>query len=165
MQKKIIITGDGSPSIYIEDLNETYHSKQGAITESDYVYINKGLAHWLDLNNQKTTRIFEMGLGTGLNAYLSYVFAVNHKILCEYVAIEKYPLSLEEVQTLKMRDALPAPEHHHLFDQLHEVGWDQSLSQSNFLFKKREQDFFSMLLDQSFDVLFYDAFGLSLIHI
>ncbi|MEK9517383.1 MAG: SAM-dependent methyltransferase, partial [Flavobacteriaceae bacterium] len=73
MQKKIITTGDGSPSLYVEQLNETYHSKHGAITESEYVYINKGLAYWLDQNNQEALKVFEMGLGTGLNAYLSYV--------------------------------------------------------------------------------------------
>lgn len=159
MPKKIIKTGDGSPSLYIDQLNETYHSKHGAITESDYVYIKKGFAYWLDLNNQRAPRVFEMGLGTGLNAYLSYVFALDRKVLCEYVSVEKYPLSIDEVQSLGMKDALPSPEHHHFFDQLHEVDWGQNLSQSNFVFKKLEQDFFSVALDQSFDILFYDAFG------
>ncbi len=52
MQKKTITTEDGSPSFYLEELNETYHSKKGAITESDYVYINKGLAYWSSQNKQ-----------------------------------------------------------------------------------------------------------------
>lgn len=159
MQKKIITTGDGSPSLYVEQLNETYHSKHGAITESEYVYINKGLAYWLDQNNQEALKVFEMGLGTGLNAYLSYVFVVDHKISCEYFSIEKYPLSTDEVQSLNMQDVLPASEHRYFFDQLHEVEWGQRLSQSGFLFKKVEEDFLSMELDQCFDVLFYDAFG------
>ena len=159
MQKKIIITGDGSPSLYIDQLKETYHSKHGAITESDHVYIKEGFAHWVSLNKQKAARIFEMGLGTGLIAYLSYVFALNHKVFCEYVSVEKYPLSIDEVQSLRMKDALPDPDHHHFFDQLHEVSWGQNLSKSDFLFKKLEQDFFSVTLDQSFDIMFYDAFG------
>lgn len=159
MQKKIIITGDGSPSLYINQLKETYHSKYGAITESDHVYIKEGFAHWVSLNKQKAPRIFEMGLGTGLIAYLSYVFALNHKVFCEYVSVEKYPLSIDEVQSLRMKDALPDPDHHHFFDQLHEVTWGQNLSKSDFLFKKLEQDFFSVTLDQSFDIMFYDAFG------
>jgi hypothetical protein len=153
MQKKIIITGDGSPSLYINQLKETYHSKHGAITESDHVYIKEGFAHWVSLNKQKTPRIFEMGLGTGLIAYLSYVFALNHKVFCEYVSVEKYPLSIDEVQSLRMKDALPDPDHHHFFDQLHEVSWGQNLSKSDFLFKKLEQDFFSVTMDQSFATL------------
>lgn len=159
MQKKIITTGDGSPSIYIEELNETYHSKHGALTESNFVYIYKGLAHWLDQNNKNELKVFEMGFGTGLNAYLSYVFTVEHKITCHYLTIEKHPLSFKEVQSLKMKASLPAPWHHHFFDQLHEAEWNKMLCRSNFLFKKVEEDFFSMVLDQSFDVLFYDAFG------
>tara|TARA_B100001057_G_scaffold87238_1_gene83206 strand:- start:247 stop:915 length:669 start_codon:yes stop_codon:yes gene_type:complete len=159
MQKKIITTGDGSPSLYIDQLNETYHSKHGAITESDYVYIKKGFAHWLGLNSQKAPRIFEMGLGTGLNAYLSFIFAFKHKIFCEYVSVEKFPLSIHEIQSLKMKNALPDTYHHHFFDQLHEVSWGQTLSQSNFLFKKLDQDFFNVTFDQCFDILFYDAFG------
>ena len=100
-----------------------------------------------------------MGLGTGLIAYLSYVFALNHKVFCEYVSVEKYPLSIDEVQSLRMKDALPDPDHHHFFDELHEVSWGQNLFKSDFLFKKLEQDFFSVTLDQSFDIMFYDAFG------
>ena len=159
MQKKIITTGDGSPSLYISELNETYHSKHGAVTESDYVYIKRGLAHWLDQNNQKKLKVFEMGMGTGLNVYLSYVFSINHKISCEYFSIEKYPLSLKEIRSLNMKVSLPAREHHHFFDQLHQLEWNQMLSQSDFSFTKIEEDFLSMASVQSFDVLFYDAFG------
>ena len=64
MPKKIITTGDGSPSIFIEELKETYHSKHGAVTESQYVYIKKGLMHWLKKNNKSDVKVFEMGLGT-----------------------------------------------------------------------------------------------------
>ena len=159
MQKKIIITGDGSPSLYISELNETYHSKHGAVTESDYVYIKRGLVHWLDQNNQKKLKVFEMGMGTGLNVYLSYVFSINHKISCEYFSIEKYPLQLKEIQSLNMKASLPAGEHHHFFDQLHQLEWNQMLSQSDFSFTKIKEDFLNMALVQSFDVLFYDAFG------
>ena len=159
MKKKIIITGDGSPSLYISELNETYHSKHGAVTESDYVYIKRGLVHWLDQNNQKKLKVFEMGMGTGLNVYLSYVFSINHKISCEYFSIEKYPLQLKEIQSLNMKASLPAGEHHHFFDQLHQLEWNQMLSQSDFYFTKIKEDFLNMALVQSFDVLFYDAFG------
>lgn len=159
MQKNIITTGDGSPSLYIKDLNETYHSRHGAVTESNYVYIKKGLSYWLQQNNKKKIKVFEMGMGTGLNVYLTYTFAMDHQICCEYLSIEKHPLSLTEVQSLKMKDALPAKDHHHFFDQLHQLEWNQIHSQSNFIFKKVAEDFFNWALVESFDVLFYDAFG------
>ncbi len=159
MQKRIIITQDGSPSIHIEELNETYHSKHGAITESNYVYIKKGLIHWLNQNNKNKIKVFEMGFGTGLNAYLTYLYTFKKKITCDYFTIEKYPLSLKEVRSLKFKESLPSPTHHHFFDMLHRSDWNKELYQSNFFFKKVAEDFFNMDLDLSFDVLFYDAFS------
>ncbi|MEK9603897.1 MAG: tRNA (5-methylaminomethyl-2-thiouridine)(34)-methyltransferase MnmD [Flavobacteriaceae bacterium] len=159
MSKKIITTADGSPSIYLPDLNETYHSKHGAITESNYVFINKGLVHWLENNGRRGLKVFEMGLGTGLNAYLSFVFSQKHDLCCEYYSVEKFPLTAREIISLKMKSTLPAPEYHDFFDQLHAAEWNETLIQSNFLFKKLRDDFLTMKFSQKFDVVFYDAFG------
>ena len=40
---KIIVTEDGSHSLYNADLNETYHSFHGAVQESKHVFIKEGL--------------------------------------------------------------------------------------------------------------------------
>ena len=73
MKKKIIFTKDGSPSIFINELNETYHSRHGALTESDYVYINQGLSYWLENSKSVEVQIFEMGFGTGMNLSLIHI--------------------------------------------------------------------------------------------
>ena len=159
MQKKIFTTKDGSPSIFIDELNETYHSRHGALTESDYVYINKGLSYWLENNNIKEVKIFEMGLGTGLNAYLSYIYSLEHQLSIDYVSIEKFPLNKNEIENLKMKDILPEAQYHHFFDQLHNSKWNLIHKVSDFSFHKIKGDFFGMKLGQNFDVLFYDAFG------
>ena len=39
---QIIKTTDGSHTIYLPEINEQYHSVNGAITESNYVYLDKG---------------------------------------------------------------------------------------------------------------------------
>lgn len=59
MQKKIIITKDGSPTIFIDEYNETYHSRNGALTESNHIYINRGLGFWLESTRNKHVKIFE----------------------------------------------------------------------------------------------------------
>ena len=74
MKKIFFKTKDGSPSILIEELDESYHSRHGAITESNYIYIKKGLNSWIDKYKKKKVKIFEMGMGTGLNAYLAFCF-------------------------------------------------------------------------------------------
>jgi hypothetical protein len=40
MERKIILTGDGSHSISAPELNVAYHSVHGAIQESLHVFIN-----------------------------------------------------------------------------------------------------------------------------
>lgn len=53
MKKIFFKTKDGSPSILIEDLDESYHSRHGAITESNYIYIKKGLDSWINKHKKK----------------------------------------------------------------------------------------------------------------
>ena len=50
MRRKVITTNDGSSTLYMEDLGETYHSIHGAIQEANHVYILNGLERLL---NQK----------------------------------------------------------------------------------------------------------------
>ncbi len=63
MDFKIVPTADGSPTIFLPWLNEHYHSVNGAITESNHVFIERGYLH--HLGNSVT--VFEIGFGTGLN--------------------------------------------------------------------------------------------------
>lgn len=159
LTKKNIITADGSPTIYIEELRETYHSKHGAITESDYVYIKKGVAYWLEKNNKNSCSIFEMGLGTGLNAYLTYVFSQERKLDCNYTSIENFPLTPDDLNLLQFKASLPSEDHHHFFDHIHQSSWEDSQTLHHFNFKKIKQDFMTFETKQRYDVMYYDAFG------
>ena len=49
---KKIITQDGSFSFYDSELKETYHSRNGALTESMHVYISQGLDYWIKKNSK-----------------------------------------------------------------------------------------------------------------
>ena len=74
MKKAIIITADGSHSVAIPDLNVSYHSKHGAIQESKHVFIEAGFRYCSgSLDRPDPVRIFEMGFGTGLNAFLTAI--------------------------------------------------------------------------------------------
>ena len=159
MQKKIIITKDGSPTIFIDEYNETYHSRNGALTESNHVYINRGLGFWLESTRNKHLKIFEMGLGTGLNAYLSYIFSMTNELSIDYLSIEKFPLNKNEIESLNMKETLPVAKYHDFFYQLHNLEWNSIHRTTNFSFQKIKGDFLEMRFEQSFDVLFYDSFG------
>jgi tRNA U34 5-methylaminomethyl-2-thiouridine-forming methyltransferase MnmC len=71
LKREIIQTQDGSTTIHIEDWDECYHSKHGAIQELN-MFIQNGLSLFKD----KGISILEIiGFGTGLKLY--YLFAIN----------------------------------------------------------------------------------------
>ena len=67
LKKQLIITKDGSHSLFVPGLNETYHSKNGAITEAIHVFIRNGL----HFHPKQNLNILEIGFGTGLNTLLT----------------------------------------------------------------------------------------------
>ena len=91
MERKIILTGDGSHSISVSELNVAYHSIHGAIQESLHVFINAGFYGLGRLHRSEPFRIFEVGFGTGLNTLLTLIEAEKNKIKVYYEAVELYP--------------------------------------------------------------------------
>ncbi len=93
---RIVRTADGSDTLRHELLGELYHSDRGAVGEAEHVYIGAGLEFarttLLDAERQGLV-VFEMGFGTGLNAWLTRGYALREGIQVEYHAIEKYPLA------------------------------------------------------------------------
>jgi tRNA U34 5-methylaminomethyl-2-thiouridine-forming methyltransferase MnmC len=70
LNREILITGDGSPTLSIKGTGETYHSRHGALSESRHVFIEHGLK-FVKRPDGKTLDVFELGFGTGLNAALT----------------------------------------------------------------------------------------------
>ena len=68
MEKKLILTNDGSHSLFVPEINECYHSRHGAIVEAEHVFIRNGFS----ATNRSKLSILEVGFGTGLNALLTY---------------------------------------------------------------------------------------------
>ena len=64
--KVSITTEDGTSTLYIEELKEVYHSRKGALTESQFVYINEGLKYWSKESSNAKCRVLELGYGLSL---------------------------------------------------------------------------------------------------
>ena len=104
MKREIIITDDGSTTIRIPEWDENYHSTHGAIQEAKHVFIKNGL----DLfHNQDSISILEIGFGTGLNAFITFLETLN-KEKVNYVGVEAYPISTEEVLQMNYVSELQA---------------------------------------------------------
>ena len=159
MKRSIITTSDGSKTIQIEDWDEQYHSIHGAIQESQHVFIKTGLHHFLKLYQPDHLSILEIGFGTGLNAFLTAFEAQTHKLKLQYDGVEAYPVLEEELLQLNYA-TLIAADQHHLFEALHHVSWEefQPLT-SSFSLKKRQQFFMDIEDENTFDLIYFDAFG------
>ena len=155
MKREIIITSDGSSSINLPEWNEQYHSKKGAIQEAYHVFIRMGL----DLFANDIS-VFEIGFGTGLNAFITYLESERRKLKITYTGVEAYPVLMEEVVKLNYVEQLEAEKFAHQFEKMHAVSWEKSCEISDtFSIIKRKQLFENITDENSFDLIYYDAFG------
>jgi tRNA U34 5-methylaminomethyl-2-thiouridine-forming methyltransferase MnmC len=92
-EREIIISNDGSTTVFDPIVNECFHSRHGAIQESLHVFIASGLHYYFSENSPKTINILEVGLGTALNAFLTLKEFYDIETSINYYGIEKYPLT------------------------------------------------------------------------
>ena len=154
---EIKVTGDGSKTLFNSHFREHYHSTYGAITESKHVFINNGL-HYL---TKDPVTIFEIGFGTGLNAYLACLDAQQQKRTIAYYAIEKYPLENNIIAQLNYPALLASKESDKLiFNHLHNANWEKQIAVTAFFtLYKINRDLTSFNPDFYYDLVFFDAFA------
>lgn len=156
MQRKIITTADGSKTIHLEDWNEHYHSIHGAVNEAHHVFINAGL-HFMNL---KELSILEIGFGTGLNAFISLLEAEKKNLKINYVGVEAFPITTNEVALLNYPEQLSAEAKVAVFNLLHTVSWEDSHDiHPNFTLTKRQKLFKNISEVNQFNLIYFDAFG------
>jgi tRNA U34 5-methylaminomethyl-2-thiouridine-forming methyltransferase MnmC len=158
MKREIIATSDGSHTVEIQEMKVTYHSRHGAIQESMHVFIEAGLHYMYEqVEPEVTLHVFEMGFGTGLNAFLTAIDATQNNRRIDYTAIEAFPLSTDEASVLNYTAILGYQE---LFEQLHQSKWNESIPvTNNFTLNKIHSDLISLSTSQRFHLIYYDAFA------
>jgi tRNA U34 5-methylaminomethyl-2-thiouridine-forming methyltransferase MnmC len=152
MENRIIeLTADGSPTLFVPELDEHYHSVNGAIQESRHVYIDAGFNQC----RKPAVHILEFGFGTGLNALLTAMEAGKREIEVYYTGLEKYPLQQEIIAQLHYPETDEA-----LFRTIHQTEWNVPV-QINPFFKlcKILTDFADFDFSDAYDVVYYDAFA------
>lgn len=160
MQRKIIKTADGSDTITIDELDVTYHSRHGAVEESMHVFINAGLDYFHKQHPEQTNiRLFEMGLGTGLNVLLSCAYVKGENISIEYTAIEQHPLTGNEFTGLNYVDLVEGI-NIELFERIHDSSWGmQNAITDKISLHKVHDDLKNYTTSNKYDVVYYDAFA------
>lgn len=162
MERKIIVTADGSSTIHLPEWDEQYHSKHGAVREACHVFIKHGLHHFLenypDFN--KPIAVLEIGFGTGLNALITLLEAEKLNISIEYTGVEAYPVGMGEISQLNYPNALQAEEKSNLFRLMHKIPWETQQPLSGSFKLTKQKKFFSDIDDIStYHIIYFDAFG------
>lgn len=156
MKREVVNTGDGSKTIRIIDLEENYHSSHGALQEAIHVFIENGLK----AIDKKGVNIFEMGFGTGLNAFITGVIASDLDKKVFYQGVEAYPVIKEEIDALGYAGIL-GDENKLIYNKIHEVEWEavSKITDNLKVLKNRAKIQDLELPVDFFDVIYYDAFG------
>lgn len=158
MTQQLVITEDGSSSIFIAELDEHYHSIHGAIQESNHVFIQAGLFH--KLNKQNEISILEIGFGTGLNALLTCIESEKYQQRINYTAIEKFPLQENIYQQLNYCSLLEDVNCSSVFNKIQSCDWEiENQISTTFNLIKLQQNIEDIKFENQFDIIYFDAFA------
>jgi len=152
MHRELQLTADGSHTLFIPEMDEHYHSVNGAVQESRHVFIEAGL-HRL---SKEKLRILEIGFGTGLNAFLTLL---ETDIPVVYYTIESYPLTSEIIQSLNYGECI-GTDKKELFTSLHTSPWNEAVKiTESFTLYKIHGDSNTYALPGDIDLVYFDAFA------
>lgn len=156
MEREIIQTLDGSTTIHLKEWDECYHSKHGAIQEAQHVFIKNGLS----LFPNQSVSILEIGFGTGLNAFISFLESSKLNQSINYVGVEAYPVNTTEVLAMNYVDELNAKSQKEVFEKMHESKWNEKIELTAEFELTKQKQFFDEIDDiEQFDLIYFDAFG------
>lgn len=157
MKREIVTTKDGSKTIYLPEINESYHSRHGAYQEAMHVFIKSG---WEQIQKD-TVSILEVGFGTGLNAVLTYIAAKNAQKQVKYVGLEAFPVEMEEIESINYKEIPAVESYQSVFLKMHQSKWEEAIGiDENFTLQKIKAELESYISPNNiFDLIYFDAFG------
>ena len=153
------LTGDGSHTLFLSSINETYHSTNGALTESIHVFIKNGLYAKIDQDYLGSISVFEIGLGTGLNLLLTILGCKKKGIELTYTVVEPAPLSNNITDQLNYDTILKDPDAKSWFTWIHNSAWDKSVLKENIQIIKVKSSLQESVVKPGFDLVYFDAFA------
>jgi len=155
MNSELLITEDGSHTLFVPAIDECYHSTHGAVQESRHIFIEAGLKQCI----KPDIRVLEIGFGTGLNAFLTLIEAERSLKQIHYTSLELYPVEVEKALQLNYPEEL-ASDKRALFELLHTAPWNTEIQISPFFtLEKIETDFTRFDFTGMYDIIYFDAFS------
>jgi len=154
-----VTTADGSKTIYNPQVGENYHSRNGALQESEHVFLNAGLRYFLAGGDLASVSILEVGFGTGLNFLLSADWCTAKEVDLDYVGIEAYPLD-ENMISQTGYDAYVSPPLWEAFTKQYTASLAATIDlNSNIKLHTAPLPLMEFKSARQFDVIYFDAFA------
>jgi tRNA U34 5-methylaminomethyl-2-thiouridine-forming methyltransferase MnmC len=154
----LVMTQDGSYTLYSKEHGVTYHSRYGAIQESNHVFIYSGLLPLL--KKQDKISILELGFGTGLNVLLTWKnMADRDKASIDYHSFDVFPLPKDILNACAYNEWLQIPAE--ISENILMSEWDKIIEvDSSFNLTKYYKDILTTNLPKNyFDIIYFDAFS------
>ncbi|MDR1760901.1 MAG: tRNA (5-methylaminomethyl-2-thiouridine)(34)-methyltransferase MnmD [Bacteroidales bacterium] len=149
------LSDDGSHTLFVPELDEHYHSTRGAVQEALYVYIERGVRAC----KKNPCTVVEIGFGTGLNALLTAIDAIETNRSVQYVSYEKFPLLPDIVARLNYARFV-VPQYAALFEQIHCAEWNEIVEiVPQFTLHKVQGDITLLPALVPCNVIYFDAFA------
>jgi tRNA U34 5-methylaminomethyl-2-thiouridine-forming methyltransferase MnmC len=156
----LFITEDGSHSIFSQQFGVAYHSTHGAIQETKHIFIEAALNHYIQKKSIDKIKILDIGFGTGLNVFMTFLESVKLDSEIDLTTIEAYPLSISIAEQLNYPRLLNALHYDDVFRFLHTLSWEEKhVLTNNFIFQKHLLDVKNITYTNDFDIIYYDAFS------
>lgn len=154
MKIEILKSADGSHTLYLPELDETYHSRHGAVQEALHVFIHNGLNSISPGFSE--IKILEIGWGTGLNSLLTFKEAKKKGLRISYTGIEKFPVPNDVLEQLNYRDW----NEDDFLEKAYSAEWSVETHISDFFkLTKLAIDVNDFITTDQFDIIYFDAFG------
>ncbi len=156
---ELINTSDGSHTIRLLGADEQYHSVNGALQESQHVFIDAGLMKII--HDFKPLNVLEVGLGTGLNALLTAGKSIDSESVIFYDAVEPFPLEKEWTEKLNYAKFFPDKWGLEAFHMIHNASENQySTLKKLFHFRCFYRQIQELQLETNhYHLVYFDAFG------
>jgi tRNA U34 5-methylaminomethyl-2-thiouridine-forming methyltransferase MnmC len=147
-------------------LKGNYHYSSAAIEYSKFVFVENGFTKVSQKSRSRKLRILEMGFGSGLNAILTYERNLNAKIPVYYATVDLNPVPLKVIGKLKYDQYLDNSVYQKFF-LMHSSPWFSNTCIDNgdkskscfFELYKIQSDILQLDFDDTFDLVYYDAFS------
>jgi len=159
IEMEFVTTGDGSRTLFNEQIGECYHSKHGAVQESNHVFIQAGLDYYMQKHTVNNLAILEVGFGTGLNFTQTLSYLDNKEVDMDYVGIEGYPLPLAVVQEIGYEDFVSKANWDDYISNYHQALLGETQVNTKTKLHVDHTLLMDFTSDKVFDIVYFDAFA------